>query len=67
MTKLEWQQKRVADLQHLLSLVAENTIRLHEDVGQGHTDITERSVQSWNAQIEELRKAIQEDADAART
>jgi len=67
MTKLEWQQKRIKDLEHLLSLVSELTIRFHEDVGQGNTDITERSVQSWNLQIEELRKSIMEDADAQRS
>ena len=64
MTKLEWQNKRIKDLEHLLSLVSELTLRLHENVGHGHADITERSVQNWNFQIEELHKSIVEDAVA---
>lgn len=59
MTKLEWQQKRIKDLQVLLDLVSRETIRLREDVGHGMTDITERSVESWNRQIEQLRLEIQ--------
>ncbi len=64
MTKLEWQQKRINDLQVLLELVSRNTVRLREDVGGGMTDITDRSVESWNRQIEQLRLEIQGEANA---
>jgi hypothetical protein len=67
MNKLEWQRKRIEDLQVLLDLVSHGTIRLREDVGQGMTDITDRSVESWDRQIAELRKAIEDDINAQGT
>lgn len=56
--KKEWHSARLAELQVLIDLVSNGTIRLREDVGKGMTDITDRSLAGWKFELEQHTKAL---------